>query len=110
MRKYILDDVSNATKNTFPSQSFDWQALMRLRTLSPALGTAYKTEQAPQCLVSIIYFWSAIHDIFIKCNHVWLRVSLVYHMYNDIKLTIIIARFVVMWYSMPPIYIYILSS
>ena len=32
--------------------------------------------------------------------------SLVYHMYNDIKLAIIIARFVVMWYSMPPIYIY----
>ena len=32
--------------------------------------------------------------------------SLVYHMYNDIKLTIIIARFVVMWYSMPPMYIY----
>ena len=26
------------------------------------------------------------------------------HMYNDIKLTIIIARFVVMWYPMPPIY------
>ena len=79
----------------------------RLRTLSSALGTAYKTEQAPQCLVSIIYFWSAIHDIFIKCNHVWLReCSLVYHMHNDIKLTIIIAWFVVMWYSMPPIYIY----
>ena len=33
--------------------------------------------------------------------------SLVYHMYNDIKLTIIIARFVVMWYSMPPIHVYI---
>ena len=33
--------------------------------------------------------------------------SLVYHMHNDIKLTIIIARFVVMWYSMPPMYIYI---
>ena len=69
MRKYILDDVSNATK--IPSQSCDWQALMRLRTISPALGTAYKTEQAPQCLVSILYFRSAIHDIFIKCNHVW---------------------------------------
>ena len=48
MRKYILDDVSNATK--IPSQSSDWQALMRLRTLSPALGTAYKTEQAPHVL------------------------------------------------------------
>ena len=69
MRKYILDDVSNATK--IPSQSSDWQALMRLRTLSPALATAYKTEQAPQCHVSTLYFWSAIHDIFIKCNHVW---------------------------------------
>ena len=69
MRKYILDDVSNATK--IPSQSSDWQALMRLRTLSPTLGIAYKTEQAPQCLVSSLYFWSAIHNIFIKCNHVW---------------------------------------
>ena len=33
--------------------------------------------------------------------------SLVYHMYNDIKLTITIAMFVVMWYSMPPMYIQI---
>ena len=54
-----------------PSQSSDWQALMRLRTLSPALGTTYKTEQAPQYLVSILYFRSAKQDIFIKCNHVW---------------------------------------
>ena len=66
MRKYILDDVSNATK--IPSQSSDSQALMRLRTMQ-------------SCLVFI-------HR---EC-------SLVYHMYNDIKLTIIIARFVVMWY------------
>ena len=46
------------------SQSSDWQALMRLRTLSPALGTADKIEQAPQCLVSILYFRSAIQDLF----------------------------------------------
>ena len=102
--------MMSIVQQKIPSQSSEWQALMRLRTLSPALGTAYKTEQAPQCLVSIIYFWSAIYDIFIKCNHVWSSfiesVLLVYHMYNDIKLTIIIARFVVMWYSMPPIYIY----
>ena len=52
-----------------PSQSSDWRVLMRLRTPSPAVCTAYKTEQASQCLVSIIYFRSAIQDIFIKCNH-----------------------------------------
>ena len=91
-------------QQTIPSQSSDWQALMILRTLSPALGTAYKTEQAPQCLVSILYFRSVIQDIFIKCNHVWssfIESSLVYHVYNDIQL-----RFVVMWYSVPPVYIY----
>ena len=112
MRKYILDDVSNATK--IPSQSSDWQALMRLRTLSPALATSYKTEQAPQCLVSTLYFWSAIYWHLHKMQSCLVFIhrecSLVYHMYNDIKLIIIIARFVVMWYSMPPIYIYILSS
>ena len=93
-----------------PSQSSDWQALMRLRTLSPALGTAYTTEQAPQCLVSILYFRSAIQDIFHKIKPCLVFIhresSLVCHMYNDIKLTIITARLVVIWYSMPPMYIY----
>ena len=94
-----------------PSQSSDWQARMRLRTLSPALATAYKTEQAPQCLVSTLYFWSAtrhLHKMQSCLVFIHRECSLVYHMYNDIKLTIIIARFVVMWYSMPPICIYVI--
>ena len=45
MLKQILDDVSNATK--IPSQSSDWRALMRLRTPSPALCTAYKKLSKP---------------------------------------------------------------
>ena len=62
---------------------------------------------------------SCFHSIFLECHTRHLHkmqsclvfihgeCSLVYHMYNDIKLTIIIARFVVMWYSMPPIHVYI---
>ena len=81
---------------------------MRLRTLSPAL--AYKTEQAPQCLVSTLYFWSAMHDIFIKCNHVWssfiesvLWCTTCIMTSSSQSLSL---GWLVMWYSMPPIYIY----
>ena len=74
---------------------------MRLRTLSPALGTAYKTQQAPQCLGSILYFRSTIQEIFIKCNHVWSS-----FIESLLWCTTCIIRFVVMWYSIPPMYIY----
>ena len=62
---------------------------------------------------------SSFHSIFLECHtrhlhkmqsclvFIHRECSLVYHMYNDIKLTIIIASFVVMWYSMPPIHVYI---
>ena len=109
MRKYILDDVSNATKNTFP---VIW------------LASTYEIKNTITCSSHCIQNWasssmSCFHSIFLECHtrhlhkmqsclvFIHRECSLVYHMYNDIKLTIIIARFVVMWYSMPPIYIYI---
>ena len=112
MRKYILDDVSNATKNTFPViwLASTYEIKSTITCSSHCIQGHTKLSKPPQCLISTLYFWSAIHDIFIKCNHVWssfIECSLVYHMYTDIKLTIIIARFVVMWYAIPPIYIYI---